>query len=80
MARELVLYTRAGCHLCDAMLAAARPLAEQHGLEIELVDIDDDLRLAARYNLSIPVLALDGREVCHHFFDQAAFERALAER
>lgn len=80
MAGRLVLYTRVGCHLCEDMLAAARPLAEEHGLEIELVDIDDDLKLAARYNLSIPVLELDGREVCHHFFDRAAFERALAER
>ncbi|MEX1081948.1 MAG: glutaredoxin family protein [Halofilum sp. (in: g-proteobacteria)] len=80
MAGGLVLYTRAGCHLCHDMLAAARPIAQEHGLEIVLVDIDDDLKLAARYNLNIPVLELDGHEVCHHFLDQAALERALAER
>lgn len=79
MAHRLLLYTRNGCHLCQDMLAQARPLAAEHGLEIELVDIDDDLALAKRYNLRIPVLELNGREVCHHFFDQAAFERALTE-
>lgn len=79
MAHRLVLYTRSGCHLCQDMLAQAEPLAAAHGLGIELVDIDDDLALAKRYNLRIPVLELNGREVCHHFFDQGAFERALAE-
>ena len=80
MTDRLVLYTRAGCHLCQDMLAQARPLAAEHGLEIELVDIDDDLALAKRYNLRIPVLELNGREVCHHFFDAAAFAQALAQR
>lgn len=79
MAHRLLLYTRSGCHLCQDMLAQARPLAAEHGVEIELVDIDDDLALAKRYNLRIPVLELDGREVCHHFFDQDALERALAQ-
>lgn len=79
MTSRLLLYTRSGCHLCQDMLAQARPLAAAHGLEIELIDIDDDLQLAKRYNLRIPVLELDGREICHHFFDQDAFERALPQ-
>lgn len=78
MADRLVLYTRAGCHLCHDMLAGAQPVAAAHGLDIELVDIDDDLALAKRYHLRIPVLELDGREVCHHFLDRPALERALA--
>lgn len=79
MDHRLLLYSRNGCHLCQDMLAQARPWAAEYGLEIELVDIDDDLALAKRYNLRIPVLELDGREICHHFFDQAAFERVLNE-
>jgi len=78
MSGRLVLYTRAGCHLCDEMLAGAEPVASRHGLEIGIVDIDGDLAMASRYNLAIPVLELDGREICRHFLDRDALERALA--
>jgi len=77
MAGRLVLYTRAGCHLCDEMLAQAQPVAERHGLVIDPVDIDTDFDLSVRYNARIPVLALDGEEICHHFLDRDALERAL---
>lgn len=77
---RLVLYTRADCHLCANMLEAASPIAARHGLDITLVDIDADLDIARRYNLAIPVLELDGRELCRHFLDPEALEHALAER
>ncbi|MDZ7749510.1 MAG: glutaredoxin family protein [Halofilum sp. (in: g-proteobacteria)] len=77
MPGRLELYTRTGCHLCTRMLDEARPIAERHGASIELVDIDDDPALAAHHNVRIPVLLLDGREICHHFLDAEALERAL---
>lgn len=76
----LVLYTRADCHLCAQMLEGARPIAARHGLDVAPVDIDSDLDIARRYNLAIPVLELDGRELCRHFLDADALERALAAR
>ena len=80
MADRLILYTRRGCHLCHDMLSGAQPIAADRGLEIELVDIDEDLDLAKRYNLRIPVLELNGREICHHFLDRDALEQALGDR
>lgn len=80
MRHRLVLYTRTDCHLCADMLAAARPIAARHGLEVTPVDIDTELALARRYNLAVPVLELDGRELCRHFLDPEALERALAAR
>lgn len=77
---QLVLYTRAACHLCADMLAGARPIAARHGVDVTLVDIDTDPELAHRYNLAIPVLELDGRELCRHFLDPEALEHALAGR
>ena len=77
MASRLRLYTRKGCGLCDEMLAQAEPIAQRFGLTIDTVDIDADADLRDRYNTLIPVLVLDQTEVCHHFFDQAALERAL---
>lgn len=78
MPRRLVLYTRADCHLCSDMLAAARPIAAAHGLEIEAVDIDGNPELRRRYHVLIPVLELDGREVARYRLDPGALESALA--
>lgn len=76
-APRLQLYTRAGCHLCEALLTAARPIADRHGALIEPVDIETDLDLLQRYRLDIPVLALNGDEICRHRLDADALERAL---
>jgi hypothetical protein len=66
---DLVLYTRAGCHLCDetrsmleALLAdrAARGLAAPRLVER---DIDADPALHDRYAFTIPVVALGDTEL-----------------
>lgn len=77
-APRLQLYTRAGCHLCDELLAVARPIIDRHGVSIEKVDIDTDLELLQRYRLDIPVLTMDGEEICRHRLDADALEQALA--
>jgi glutaredoxin len=56
--RQVVLYTRAGCHLCDD----ARDLLVRHGLRPEPVDIDADAELRARYDTCVPVVVIDGVE------------------
>ena len=56
-AREVVLYTREGCHLCDD---AERTLIE-HGLRPTKVDIDDDPALRERFDSCVPVVEIDGR-------------------
>jgi glutaredoxin len=55
---RVVVYARNGCHLCDDAVA----LLKRHGLEPELVDIDADPQLLARYDTCVPVVAFDGRE------------------
>jgi glutaredoxin len=54
---EVVLYTRAGCHLCDD----AREVLERHGLQPRLVDIDADVRLRKQFNECVPVVEIDGK-------------------
>ncbi len=44
-------------------------LATERGAEIELVDIESDDALHARYLERIPVIALDGEELYDHFVD-----------
>jgi glutaredoxin len=55
---QAVLYTRAGCHLCDDALDILR----RHGLSPRLVDIDSEPDLRERYNECVPVVEIDGKE------------------
>jgi glutaredoxin len=55
---RVTLYSRAGCHLCEAAVAELRridvPFAE--------VDITGDRELEADYGDRVPVIMLDGKE------------------
>jgi glutaredoxin len=76
----LTLYGRAWCHLCEDMRAALEPLLVEFGAQVELVDIDADPQLEARYNELVPVLVCDGLELCHYHLDVAGVRAALAAR
>lgn len=56
--RQVVLYTRAGCHLCDD----AHAILLKHGLRPALVDIDANPALRERYHECVPVVEIDGKE------------------
>ncbi|KVQ48818.1 glutaredoxin [Burkholderia cepacia] len=74
------LYGRGWCHLCDDMRDALAPVAAEFGVAVDYIDIDTDAALVARYDEDVPVLLLDGVEVCRHRFDAAKVHDALAAR
>lgn len=45
-----------------------------------MIDIDTDRALVERYDEDVPVLLLDGVEVCRHRFDEGAVRTALSRR
>ena len=67
----VTLYGKPGCHLCDEARAA---LAE---LDVREVDVSADPRLHARYGERIPVVEVDGEEVCHFVVDLEAVRARL---
>jgi len=69
--RELVVYTRPGCHLCAEAMARLAPLAAELGFALTEVDIERDDALHRRYLERIPVLVLDGEEIADLFVDEA---------
>jgi len=75
---HLVLYGRAYCHLCDDMVAALAALQPGRGFSLEVVDVDADPELEARYDVLVPVLTLNGEEICHHHLDRDKLAAALA--
>jgi glutaredoxin len=54
---EVVLYTRAGCCLCDD----AEALLVRHGVRPRLVDIDQDPALREQFTNCVPVVEIDGQ-------------------
>ncbi len=65
--KQLTLYSRTGCCLCEGLESRLRAL-DLVGLSIELTVIDIDMPgtlpdLRARYDLEVPVLALEGSEL-----------------
>jgi glutaredoxin len=74
--RKVTLYTRAGCHLCEAAEEWIRQAHAQAGFALEVLDIDEDEALRERYHESVPVVAVDGHDLFWGRIDQ----RALLER
>jgi thiol-disulfide isomerase/thioredoxin len=68
----LTVYGRTYCHLCDDMIAALVALQADHRFDLEVVDVDSDPELEARYGELVPVLVHAGRELCHYRLDAAA--------
>lgn len=75
------LFSRSWCHLCEDMLTALRAL-EPPGrrFTIDVIDVDADPALVARFDELVPVLYgdPDGPELCHYFLDRDAVARYLA--
>ena len=76
---KLTVYSRLYCHLCEELLARLEGLRAELGFEYEVLDVDEDPALWARYHTLVPVLAAGGRELCHHFLDEQVLRHYLEE-
>ena len=77
----VVLYTRAGCHLCDEARATIISLQGPDGaFEFREIDIESDDALHARFLERIPVVEVDGEIVAELHLEPGALDAALAER
>jgi glutaredoxin len=79
MAPTVLLYGRPDCHLCDeARDGLERMRAEGAAFEMREVDIESDDELFKRYLERIPVIEVDGSEVCDLGLDPGAVRARLA--
>jgi hypothetical protein len=74
---DLVLYGRAGCHLCDEMQAGLADLLRERGLSFRVIDVDSDPALGECYGHLLPVLTLGDEMICHYFLDPQAVLKRL---
>ncbi len=76
---EVVVYSRRGCHLCEDLLEELAPLLR--GLATLTVrDIDSRPDWRERYDTRVPVVAVDGTEICDYFLDRTRLAEALNGR
>lgn len=62
MTRQIRLYTRRDCCLCEEMKRVVRDVAAGVPLEVEEVDVDSESDLKEKFGGEVPVLFIDGRK------------------
>lgn len=77
--REITMYTREGCHLCEEAKATITPLLSKFKATLREVDIDDDPVLLERYNDNVPVIFLGAQLFAQHRVDTDLLRRRLEE-
>jgi hypothetical protein len=75
--KVVTLYTKPGCHLCEAVEQVIRQVRRRKVFELVLRNILDNPGDFERYALEIPVVTVEGREVARHRLDAGVLEAAL---
>jgi glutaredoxin len=76
----ITLYSKPDCHLCDDARVALEGLSSELGFVLEELDISADEALHRAYFERIPVLVLDGEELCEYFVEEALVRERLESR
>jgi len=74
---RVVLYTRAGCHLCDEARATILELQVAVPFVLEEIDIEGSDQLVRDYGVRIPVVTVDGQELFEYTVDATALRAAV---
>jgi glutaredoxin len=77
--REVTLYTRPCCHLCEEAKSAIAPLLREFSAVLREVNIEKDAALEERYGLDIPVIFIGARKAAKHRVDVGQFRRQLEQ-
>ncbi len=74
----ITVYSHTDCHLCDTALEVLRALQAEHVFELRVLDIRADEALHRAYFERVPVIALDGQELCSYAVDEPLVRARLA--
>jgi len=77
--RDVTLYSRPGCHLCEEAKAAIAPLLREFGAVLHEINVDEDAVLKESYGWDIPVIFIGSHKAAKHRVDLAQFRRQLEE-
>jgi glutaredoxin len=77
--KDVTIYSRPGCHLCEEAKAQIAPLLAEFGARLTEINIDEDAELRARYDYDVPVIFLGARKAAKHRVDLNQFRRQLRD-
>ena len=76
----VTVFSKPDCHLCERAMGELRRLQDELAFALEERDITADEALHRAYFERIPVIALDGEELCDYFLDEALLRKRLESR
>jgi glutaredoxin len=80
-ARAVVtVYSSPDCHLCGEALETLRRMQVELDFELAELDITADERLHREYFERIPVVCVDGEELCEYFVQEGVVRERLESR
>jgi hypothetical protein len=80
MGPKVILYSGAGCHLCDDVHDVLAEVGRELPFELEVRDIASDPAWYAAYRHDIPVVTIDGVEAFRHRVTADGLRAALRSR
>jgi len=78
MVATVTLFSRPGCHLCDAARTVLEGVRATHPFALDERDIEADDATFKAYLERIPVIALDGTELYDFYVDAEDLRARLA--
>jgi glutaredoxin len=79
-ARVVIVYSHPDCHLCEQAVESLEVLRGELGFELRELDISGDDVLHREYFERVPIVLLDGEELCEYFLDEALLRERLESR
>lgn len=76
--RDVVVYSRKGCHLCEVVKETLAKLERRGGFTWREIDVDTDDQLRRQFTDEVPVVFIDGRKAFKYRLDEREFLRRLA--
>ena len=76
--RDVVLYSRKGCHLCEVVKESLGKLSRQGSFRWREIDVDSDDQLRRQYSDEVPVVFIDGKKAFKYHMDERDFLRRIS--
>jgi glutaredoxin len=76
----VIVYSTPDCHLCEDAMAVLLGLQAELGFTLRELDISADDALHRAYFERIPVVEVDGEELCEYVVEEAVVRERLESR
>ena len=76
--KNVLIYSRHGCHLCDIAEKTARDLQAEYPFQLSVKYIDDNPGLEKEYGEKVPVILIDNQPHDYWRLDKTRFISAIS--